>query len=96
MAATATGGAVCFPRRVAELLRTALDLRDRHDAGEISRHGLALARGHLASQLSDLILPPKLNAALAGLGSVAGFGVAEACVRAQAQAKWRLEAGETK
>jgi transposase len=32
MAATARG-AVCFPRRVAELLRAGLDLRDRHAAG---------------------------------------------------------------
>src|SRR5499427_3569782 len=37
MAATATRGAVRFPRRVAELLRAGLDLRDRHAAGEISR-----------------------------------------------------------
>src|SRR5262249_4989155 len=62
-AGTATGGAVCFPRRVAELLRAGLDLRDRHEAGEISRHGLAVARGHLENQLSDLIFPPKTNAA---------------------------------
>src|SRR5262249_29544952 len=47
MAATATRGAVCFPRRVAELLRAGLDLRDRHAAGEISRHGLAVASGRL-------------------------------------------------
>jgi transposase len=40
MAATATRGAACFPRRVAELLRAGLDLRDRHAAREISRHGL--------------------------------------------------------
>lgn len=33
MGAAATRGAVCFPRRVAELLRTSLDLRDRHAAG---------------------------------------------------------------
>jgi hypothetical protein len=45
MAATATRGAVCFLRRVAEFLRRGLNLRDRHDAGEISRHGLAVARG---------------------------------------------------
>jgi len=63
MAATATRGAVCFPRRVAELLRAGLGLRDRHAAGEISRHGLAVARGRLESQLSDLIFPPKANAA---------------------------------
>ena len=63
MAATATRGALCFPRRVAELLRAGLDLRDRHAAGEISRHGLAVARGRLENQLSDLIFPPKMNAA---------------------------------
>ncbi len=63
MAATATRGAVCFPRRVAELLRDSLNLRDRHAAGEISRHGLAVARGRLENQLSDLIFPPKTNAA---------------------------------
>jgi transposase len=63
MAATATRGAVCVPRRVAELLRAGLDLRDRHVAGEISRHGLAVARGRLENRLSDRILPPKTNAA---------------------------------
>jgi transposase len=63
MAARATQGAVCFPRRVAELLRTGLDLRNRHTAGEISRHGLAVARGRLENQLSDLIFPSKMNAA---------------------------------
>jgi transposase len=63
MAATATRGAVCFPRRVAELLRTGLDLRDRHAGGEISRHGLAVARGRLENQLSDLVFPLKTNAA---------------------------------
>jgi transposase len=63
MAATATRAAVCFPRRVAELLRAGLDLRDRHAAGEISRHGLAVARGRLENQLTDLIFPAKTNAA---------------------------------
>src|SRR5262245_61626226 len=63
MAAAVTRGAVCFPRRVAELLRTGLDLRDRHAAGEISRHGLAVARGRLENQLPALIFPPKTNAA---------------------------------
>jgi hypothetical protein len=64
MAATATRGAVRFPRRVAELLRAGLDLRDRHAAGEISRQGLAVARGRLENRLSDLIFPPKINAAI--------------------------------
>jgi transposase len=63
MAATATRGAVSFPRHVAELLRAGLDLRDRHAAGQISGHGLAVARGRLENQLADLIYPPKTNAA---------------------------------
>jgi transposase len=63
MAATATRGAVCFPRRVAVLFRAGLDLRDRHAAGEVSRHGFAVARGRLENQLSDLILPPRMNVA---------------------------------
>jgi transposase len=48
---------------VAELLRAGLEMRDRRAAGEISRHGLAVARGLLEHQLSDLIFPPKTNAA---------------------------------
>src|SRR5262249_14220994 len=63
MAAAATRGAVCFPRRVAELLRAGLDLRDRHAAGEISLHGLAVARGRLENQLANLVFPLKTNAA---------------------------------
>jgi transposase len=62
MEAAATRGAVCFPRQVAELLGAGLDLRDRHEEGEISRHGLAVASGRLENQLSDLIFPPKANA----------------------------------
>src|SRR5262249_26029292 len=63
VAAAATRGAVRCPRRVAELLRAGLDLRDRHAAGEISRHGLTVARGRLENRLSDLIFPPKASAA---------------------------------
>jgi transposase len=63
MAAAATRGAVCFPRRVAKLLRAGLDLRDRHAAGDISLHGLAAARGRPENQLANLIFPPKTNAA---------------------------------
>src|SRR5262249_33958052 len=63
MAATATRGAVRFPRRVAELLRPRLALPDRHPAGPRSTHGLSVVRGRLESQLSDLIFPPKANAA---------------------------------
>jgi transposase len=63
MAAAATRGAVCFPRRVAELLRAGLELRDRHTAGQVSTHGLAVARGRLANELADVVFPPKSNAA---------------------------------
>jgi transposase len=63
MELVATRGAVRFPRRVAELLRAGLDLRDRHASGAISTHGLAVARGRLENQLSDLVFPPKTNAA---------------------------------
>ena len=52
-----------FPRRVRELLRTALDLRDRHAAGELSLHGLSVCRGRLRNQLADAIYPPKTNPA---------------------------------
>jgi transposase len=58
---TATRGAVRFPRRVQELLQTALDLRDRHAAGRFSEHGLAVARGRLANELAEAVFPPKAN-----------------------------------
>src|SRR5208282_3635496 len=40
-----------------------LDLRDRHAAGAISTHGLAVARGRLENELADVVFPPKTNAA---------------------------------
>jgi transposase len=45
------------------LLRAGLNVRDRHAAAEISRHGLAVAGGHLENQLADLVFPQKTNAA---------------------------------
>jgi transposase len=60
---TATRGAVRFPRAVADLLHTALGLRDRHAAGEVGDHGLAVLRGRLASKLHDLLWPFKTNPA---------------------------------
>jgi len=45
------------------LLRTGLDLRDRHAAGEVSSHGLAVARGRLENVLADVVFPTKTNAA---------------------------------
>src|SRR5262245_14138633 len=63
MSVTARRGAVRFPRRVAELLRAGLELRDCHAAGQVRTHGLAVARGRLENRLSDLIVPPKTIAA---------------------------------
>ena len=63
MLQTASRGAVRFPRRVAELLRQGLALRDRHSAGEVSAHGLAVAAGRLQHALEDAVFPCKSNAA---------------------------------
>ncbi len=63
MLQNATGGAVRFPRRIKELLLAALDLRDRHAAGQVSADGLAVARGRLDNELADAIFPLKRNAA---------------------------------
>jgi transposase len=51
----ATRGAVRFPRKVKEFLTDALALRDRRDAGTISPHGLAVARGRLEKRLDRLL-----------------------------------------
>jgi len=47
---------------VRDLLHYALDLRDRHAAGEASDHGLHVARGRLQNVFEDLIFPLKTNA----------------------------------
>jgi|RhiMetdeSRZDD1v2_1073273.scaffolds.fasta_scaffold377781_1 transposase len=56
-------GAVRFPRRISALLQAALKLRDRHAAGELSSHGLAVCRGRLHNQLLDAVLPTRVNSA---------------------------------
>jgi transposase len=60
---TASRGAVLFPRKISELLHGALDLRDRHQAGVLSTHGLAVARGRLQQHLLKAIYPSKSNEA---------------------------------
>jgi transposase len=52
-------------RREEQLLHitVALELRDRHAAGMVSSHGLAVARGRLDNELADAIFPLKSNAA---------------------------------
>ncbi len=44
-----------FPRNVKKFLQDSLALRDRRDAGKISDHGLALARGRLEKRLDKLL-----------------------------------------
>lgn len=60
---SATRGAVCFPRKVSELLQHALDLRDRHASGQLSAHGLAVCRGQVKNELLDMLFSPKTNPA---------------------------------
>ena len=52
---TATRGAVRFPRLVKAILQHALALRDRRDAGEISPHGLRVAKGLLQAKMNRLL-----------------------------------------
>jgi transposase len=44
-----------FAGRVQQLLQQALALRDRYAAGEVSAHGLAVARGRLLEQMLNLL-----------------------------------------
>ena len=55
MIEAATAGAVRFPRQVKELLMSALELRDRRDAGRLSEHGLAVSVGRLGKRLDRLL-----------------------------------------
>jgi len=50
-----TGIVARFPNRVKKFLQDALSLRDRRDAGRISDHGLAVARGRLEKRLDKLL-----------------------------------------
>ncbi len=53
--ATATAGAVRFPRQVQSLLRDALAVRDRRDREQLSDHGLACCIGRLGKRLDRLL-----------------------------------------
>jgi transposase len=44
-----------LPGQIQEVLQEALDVRDRHTAGMISSHGVAVARGRLINRLSALL-----------------------------------------
>lgn len=45
----------CLPGQVQEVLHDALVVRDRHAAGAISAHGVAIARGRLIARLSTVL-----------------------------------------
>jgi len=63
MIAAATGAAARFPRQIKEVLQAALDLRDRRDAGQVSNHGVAVARGRLGKRLDRLLYRTRANSA---------------------------------
>ncbi len=51
----ASPAAARLPRTVQDILQVALCLRDRRDAGHISQHGLAVARGRLEARLDRVL-----------------------------------------
>jgi transposase len=53
-----------WPARITNVLQHALAVRDRCNAGEITAHGAAVARGRLFTQLADLLDHPVRDAAL--------------------------------
>jgi hypothetical protein len=77
---------------LSELLRAGLELRDRHAAGEISRHGQAVARGRLENHLFDLIFPTKANAANERWPATCGT-IATSCSRSCESRGWTPPTG---
>jgi transposase len=61
MLETATSAAARFPRRIRDLLQHGLKLRDRHEAGDLSAHGLAVCRGRLDNDIFKAIYGTKTN-----------------------------------
>jgi len=58
-----TGTAREFPQAVLDLLLDSLNLRDRHQYGLVSEHGLAVATGRLQARLDRLLAIPLCHAA---------------------------------
>ena len=50
-----SGAAREFPQAILDLLLDSLDLRDRHQQGLVSEHGLAVAKGRLETRLERLL-----------------------------------------
>jgi transposase len=55
MAQIASPAAAVFPLAVLDLLRTSLQLRDRHEQGGISEHGLCSATGRVMAKLDRML-----------------------------------------
>jgi transposase len=58
----ALGGGVRFPRQVKAILLDALALRDRRDAGELTRRQAAKQTTVLSGQMGELLSRPRSNA----------------------------------
>lgn len=63
MVQIASPAALAFPRAVEHLLQTGLELRDRHERGEISEHGMRTATGMLEAKLDRMLETRCRNAA---------------------------------
>src|SRR5215831_8932115 len=63
MAQIAAPVAGTFPRAVEHLLQTSLELRDRHERGEISEHGMRTATGKLEAELDRMLETRRRSAA---------------------------------
>jgi transposase len=63
MAQIASPAALAFPRAVEDLLQTGLALRDRHERGEISAHGMRIATGKLEAKLDRMLQTRRRNVA---------------------------------
>ena len=63
MAHIASPAALAFPRAVEDLLKTSLELRDRHERSEVSERGLSIATGKLEANLDRMLEPSRRNAA---------------------------------
>jgi transposase len=63
MADIASPTALAFPRAVEDLLAAGLELRDRHERGEVSERGLSIATGKLEAKLERTLQTRRRNAA---------------------------------
>jgi transposase len=63
MAHLASAAALAFPRAAKSLLETSLELRDRHERGEVSERGLSIATGKLEARLERMLEPSRRNPA---------------------------------